>query len=163
MLRALPAHDAPRDLTPIAAHCERILARILRAESAALSVLDMHSKSMCAVTAPHWLKGAKDQHPIKLSNAAYSVISQDTWRAVYFSHSCVVPSLIRQNCLGHCNYIIMGQACINAILKCCVSFRNWPAPRLVRMLPPFFAKRRSKHRTSQFLLHRMCPRRHLCA
>ena len=81
MLRALPDHDAPRDLTFVAEHAESIFTRVLGAQSAAVSLLDMHSRAMTSVTVPTWL-GARDQHPIKLSNAAYCVISQESWHAV---------------------------------------------------------------------------------
>lgn len=96
MLRGLPDHDAPKDLTTVAAHAESIITRVLRAQCAAVSVLDMQTKSMSSITIPPWL-GVRDQHAIKLSNAAYSVVSQATWHAVrFFSFSFSSSSFFRQ-------------------------------------------------------------------
>jgi hypothetical protein len=81
MLRGLPDHDAPRDLTAITEHAQTILRRVLHAQSAVVSVLDTQSKSMSTITVPPWL-AARDQYPIKLSNAAYSIVSQQPWHAV---------------------------------------------------------------------------------
>jgi hypothetical protein len=83
MLKALPDHDAPKDLTTIAEHAENILTRVLHAQSAVISVIDVQSKSMTTISVPPWL-GARDLHPISLSNSAYAVVSQQPWCGVRF-------------------------------------------------------------------------------
>lgn len=81
MLKGLPDPDAPKDLVAVASHVERVVTGALHAQSVALKLLDTNTKYLTTITVPEWL-GARDQHPAKLSNAAYAIATQRLWHRV---------------------------------------------------------------------------------